>query len=180
MEQEYLPTQTTPFSTKNKIKARVWRLIWVLFYRPSPWLMYRYRVWLLNVFGATVDRTAHPESSSFVEFPWNLTMGAQASIGEKSWIYCLDKIHIGKNTCVGQGCQLITGSHNYRSYNFEMITAPIIIGEGCWLTSNVTVLMGVEINDFVVVGVNSLVSKTIPKNSVAFGQPAKVHGKRFA
>jgi putative colanic acid biosynthesis acetyltransferase WcaF len=176
---EYNPVQTTPFSKKEKLRARLWRLVWVLFYRPTPWFMYKFRVFLLNSFGANIDYSAHPENSSFVEFPWNLTMGKKSSIGEGSWIYCLDKIVIGENSCIGQGCQLITGSHNYKSKNFEMITAPISIGTGCWLTSSVTVLMGVNINDYSVVGINSLVTKSIDANRVALGQPTKIVGKRF-
>ena len=136
--------------------------------------MYKFRVFLLNLFGAKVDYSAHPESSSFVEFPWNLMMGKQSSIGEGSWIYCLDKIVIGDNSCIGQKCQLITGSHNYKSKNFEMVTAGISIGKGCWLTSNVVVLMGVNIGDYSVIGINSLVTKSIAVNSVA-----KVQGGRF-
>ena len=176
---EYTPVQTTPFTKKEKILARFWRFIWLVFFRPTPWFMYKYRVFLLNLFGAIVDYSAHPESSAFVEFPWNLEMKKQASIGERSWIYCLDKIVIGENSCVGQGCQLITGSHNYKSQKFEMVTAPITIGDGCWLTSSVTVLMGVNIGNYCVVGVNSLVTKSIDTNSVALGQPAKIVGKRF-
>ena len=179
MSFEYKPVQTSPFSKKEKLKARFWRLIWLFLYRPTPWFMYKFRIFLLNVFGAHVDYSAHPENTSFVEFPWNLTMGKLSSIGERSWIYCLDKVTIGENSCIGQGCQLITGSHNYKSQNFEMITAPINIGIGCWLTSNVIVLMGVNINDYSVVGINSLVTKSIDTNSVALGQPAKIVGKRF-
>ena len=167
------------FSRIVKFKARFWRLVWIFFYRPTPWFMYRYRVWLLNVFGANIAKTAHPENSAFVEFPWNLVMLDQSSIGEFSWIYCLNKIEIGKNTCIGQRCQLITGSHDFKSVNFDMQTSPIKIGDNCWLTSDVTVLMGVSIGNSSVVGAKSLVTKSIPENKVAFGNPAKVYSNRF-
>lgn len=176
---DYKPTQTTPFSTKEKILARIWNFTWLLFYRPTPWFMYRYRVFLLNLFGAKIASTAHPASSARIEYPWRLTMGHQASVGERSWIYCLEAIHIGENSCVGQGCQLITGSHNYKSVNFELERKPIHIGKGCWLTSDVTVLMGVNIGDYTVVGIKSLVTKSLPTNKVAFGNPAKIHTERY-
>lgn len=179
MDFEYTPTQTTPFSRKEKILARLWRFVWLVLYRPTPWFMYRYRVSLLNLFGADISSSAHPANSAFIEYPWRLKMDPKSSIGERSWIYCLDKIHIGENACVGQGCQLITGSHNYKSKEFEMIKNPITIGKCCWLSSDVTVLMGVDIGEHTVVGTKSLVTKPLPSNVVAFGTPAKPHAKRF-
>lgn len=176
---EYTPTQTTPFSKAEKLLARIWRLVWLIAYRPTPWFMYRYRIFLLNLFGAKVSNTARPSNSAFVEYPWRLQMDHRSSIGERSWIYCLEKIHIGENSCVGQGCQLITGSHNYKSKHFEMVKMPITIGKCCWLSSDVTVLMGVNVGDYTVIGTRSLVTKSIPSNKIAFGIPAKPYAQRF-
>ena len=179
MKYNYCPVQTTPFSKIEKIKARLWRLVWFLFYRPTPWFLYRYRVFLLNLFGADVAYSARPANSAFIEYPWNLFVADHASLGERSWIYCLDKISIRRYACVGQDVKLVTGSHNPTSSHFEMVTAPISIGEGCWLTSDLTVLMGVTIGDYTVVGVRSLVVSSLPENIIAFGSPAVVVRKRF-
>jgi len=176
---EYSPVQTTPFSKAIKIKARLWNFVWLFFYKPTPWFFYKYRIFILNLFGANVSYLAKPASSSFIEFPWNLTMDEYASTGEHSWIYCLDKINLGKNSCVGQFCKLITGSHNYSSSNFEMVTAPIIINEGCWLTNDVMVLQGITIGSYTVIGARSLVTKDIEDNVIAYGNPCKVSKKRF-
>lgn len=175
----YSPVQSTPFSKATKIKARIWRFIWYLFYRPTPWFMYKYRCFLLNLFGADVSYLAKPSNSAFIEFPWNLKLDKYASVGERSWIYCLDFISIGEYSCIGQDVKLITGSHDYRSEKFEMITKPIYIGVGCWLTSDVTVLMGCSIGDYSVIGVRSLVTKDIPSNILAHGIPAVPAKKRF-
>lgn len=179
MDIEYTPTQTTPFSKGEKVLSRLWRFVWLALYRPTPWFMYRYRVALLNFFGAKISKSARPANSAFIEYPWRLKMGPNSSIGERSWIYCIDEISINESACIGQGCQLITGSHNYKSKNFELERSPIVIGKGCWLSSDVTVLMGVEIGEFTVVGTKSLVTKSLPSNKVAFGIPAKAHSQRF-
>jgi len=176
----YSPVQTTPFDNITKIKARLWRVVWMLFYRTTPWFMYKYRCFLLNVFGADVSYLSKPSNSTFIEFPWNLKMEKYASLGERSWVYCLDKVVIGEYSCVGQDVKLITGSHNYKSEEFEMITKPIHIGIGCWLTSDVTVLMGCSIGDYAVIGVRSLVTKDIPANFLAHGIPAAPTQKRFS
>ena len=67
MEIYYTPVQSANFTKKDKFKSRFWRLVLVLLYRPTPWFMYKFRVFLLSSFGTNVDYTAHPESSSFVE-----------------------------------------------------------------------------------------------------------------
>ena len=179
MRFNYDPVQTTPFSRLEKLKARMWRVVWLFLFRPTPWFMWRFRVFLLRLFGADVSYKARVSNSSFIEFPWNLSMQDCASLGERSWVYCLDKVGIGKYACVGQDVRLITGSHDFRSPRFEMITAPISIGEGAWLTSDVTVLMGVDVGSYSVIGVKSLVSSSIPENTVAYGSPAKPVKKRF-
>ncbi len=51
---------------------------------------------------------------------------------------------------------------------------PIHIGENVWIGANVTVLPGGTIGDNAVIGANSLVTKDIPANTVAYGSPCKV------
>jgi len=52
--------------------------------------------------------------------------------------------------------------------------APVIIGSNVWLGLNVVVLKGVTIGDNTVIAANSLVTRDIPENVIAAGQPAKV------
>ena len=51
---------------------------------------------------------------------------------------------------------------------------PVHIGENVWIGANVTVLPGGTIVDIAVIGANSLVTKDIPANTVAYGSPCKV------
>lgn len=51
---------------------------------------------------------------------------------------------------------------------------PIVIGEDCWIGSNVTILGGVKIGNGCVIGAGSIVTKNIPDYSVAVGNPARV------
>lgn len=106
-------------------------------------------------------------------------MGRQSSIGEKAWIYAMAPIAIGDLTCIGKEAYLITGSHNIASNNFELITKPINIGSGCWLTTGVTVLQGVNIGDYSVVAANSTVTKSVEPWSVVGGNPARFIKKRI-
>ena len=51
---------------------------------------------------------------------------------------------------------------------------PINIGDGCWLGGGVIVLPGVTIGDGAVIGAGSVVTKDIPANSLAVGNPCRV------
>ena len=52
--------------------------------------------------------------------------------------------------------------------------APVIIGENCWIGRNVSIMKGVTIGDNCVIAANSVVTKSIPANCIAAGNPAKV------
>ena len=52
--------------------------------------------------------------------------------------------------------------------------APITIGDNCWIAGNVTVCAGVTIGEGCVIGAGSVVTRDIPKNSLAVGNPCRV------
>lgn len=51
---------------------------------------------------------------------------------------------------------------------------PVHIGNGCWICANVTILPGVTIGDNCVIGAGSVVTRSIPENSFAVGNPCRV------
>ena len=175
----YNPVQTTPFSLKVKLKSKLWKLINRTFFRISIPRNRSYRVWLLKLFGANVDWSCNIHSKSNIDFPWNLEMGYLSSVGENSWIYCLEKVKIGQKTCIGKDVYLLTGSHNVSSLDFSYELKPIIIRDGVWISTGVYVLPGVEIADFSVIASNSTVTKNVPQNSIVGGTPARFLKYRF-
>lgn len=88
-------------------------------------------------------------------------------------------LEIGENVLLHRGTIIMT--HDYASrlfvnkYNdFIPSHGKIKIGNNVWLGQYVTILKGVTIGDDVIIGAGSIVSKSIPSNSVAVGSPAKV------
>ena len=87
------------------------------------------------------------------------------------------EIFIGDHTMIGPNVTLVTTGHPIRPDLRERIgqySEPIHIGRNVWIGAGVTVLPGVTIGDNSVIGANSLVTKDIPANSVAVGNPARV------
>lgn len=118
----------------------------------------------------------HP--SAKIDYPWNLKMRNKSSLGEKCWVYAMAPICIGEFSCIGKDVYLLTGSHDIERPSFDLVTRPIIIGNGCWVATSSTVLPGITIGDYSVVAAGSVVCKSIDECSVVGGNPAKFIKKR--
>lgn len=86
-------------------------------------------------------------------------------------------IYVGDNTMFGPNVVLATAGHpinaELRSKGLQY-NMPIRIGRNCWLGAGVIVMPGVTIGDNVVIGAGSIVTKDIPSDVVAVGNPCKV------
>ena len=86
-------------------------------------------------------------------------------------------IYVGDNTMFGPNVVLATAGHpilpQLRDVGYQY-NAPIHIGKNCWLGAGVIVLPGINIGDNTVIGAGSVVTKDIPSNVVAVGNPCKV------
>lgn len=178
---EYQPIQTNEMPFHQKLKNLLWGIVNSTLFRFTPpyFVIFRkLRVYILKLFGASLEWNVSVHPKSKIEYPWNLTMKSMSSIGENSWIYAMAPITIGENTCIGKDTYLLTGTHNIQSNRFELITKPITIGNGCWIATRTTVLPGCNIGDFVVVAANSTVTKDVKTCDVVGGNPAKFIKKR--
>lgn len=82
-------------------------------------------------------------------------------------------VDIGKGTIFSGKNTLITSTHTFE--NFNIVEAkPIYIGKNVWVTHRCIILGGVTIGDNSVIGAGSVVTKDIPENVFAAGNPCKV------
>ena len=80
-------------------------------------------------------------------------------------------VTIGNHVLIGANCQI--GDRDGHSNRYKSSPKPIIIEDGVWLGMNVTVLKGVTIGARSIIGANSVVTKDIPANCIAVGNPCK-------
>lgn len=105
----------------------------------------------------------------------SLDLGKRTIIMEYSFINTTMPITIGDDTGIGGHCLLFThGSWLNQLEGFPVAFAPITLGKSVWLPWRVFIMPGVTIGDKVVVGANSLISKSVESNSLIAGSPAKV------
>ncbi len=116
----------------------------------------------------------------YVDYGTNIAIGARtfANFG----LVALDvaAITIGDDVQIGPNVQLLTATHPVeptpRRDKWEA-AKPITIGNNVWLGGGAIVLPGVTIGDNTVVGAGAVVTKDLPADVIAVGNPAKVIGK---
>lgn len=86
-------------------------------------------------------------------------------------------IYVGDNTMFGPNVTVATAGHpilpelRAKAYQFNM---PVHIGKNCWIGAGAVIVPGVRIGDNTVIGAGSIVTKDIPANVVAVGNPCRV------
>jgi maltose O-acetyltransferase len=107
-----------------------------------------------------------------------INIGNNVAINNGFSIVCYSKVTIEDNVLIGGNCSIMDNDGhdlNIDKRNEENPNSlPIFIGENVFIGSNVSILKGVEIGDNSVIGNGSVVTKNIPKNVIAAGNPAKV------
>ena len=82
-------------------------------------------------------------------------------------------VKIGNGTVFSGNNTLITSTHDFS--DFKVVRArPIVIGENVWITHGCTILGGVTIGNNSVIGAGSVVTRSIPANVFAAGNPCRV------
>ena len=117
------------------------------------------------------------EPSFYCDYGYNIELGENFYSNHHLVILDEAKVTFGNNVFIGPNCSFYTACHplnvSQRNEGLEF-AKPITIGNNVWFGGNVTVLPGVIIGDNAVIGAGSVVSKDIPENVVAVGNPCKV------
>ncbi|WP_052722993.1 acyltransferase [Methanosarcina lacustris] len=118
--------------------------------------------------------------------PFNIEIGNDVFIGKNAYISIHNSLKIGNSVMIGPNVTIIGGDHNFAIKGKKMsqvksggINLPIVIQDDVWIGANVTILKGVVIGEGSIIGAGSVVTKAIPKYTIAAGNPAKLIRKRF-
>lgn len=165
-------------SFNNKVLRVLWNIIFLLFFKPSPIFMFKWRASLLKCFGAKVGKNVRIYPRVKIWAPWNLKIGNFSSIANDVDFYNVDSISIGSYSTISQYSFLCTASHDYLNSvaltqaEMPLITAPIEIGDYVWIAAYVFLVPGIHIASGTVVLARSTVLKNTKEWSVVAGNPA--------
>ncbi|AFY77763.1 MAG: colanic acid biosynthesis acetyltransferase WcaF [Hydrococcus sp. C42_A2020_068] len=151
----------------------LWWLVQAIAFPLSLHNAHGFRCWLLRLFGAKIGKGVLIRPTARFTYPWKIEIGDYSWIGDDVVLYSLDRITIGTQCVISQKSYLCTGSHDFRDVAFNLVTAPIIIGNGVWIAADCFIGCGVKIGANAAIGARSSVFSHIPEQQVAWGTPCR-------
>lgn len=120
----------------------------------------------------------------YIEPPFHANFGgSHVHFGKKIYanfnLTCVDDTHIyvGDYTMIGPNVTIATAGHpilpELREQGYQY-NAPVTIGRNCWIGAGVVILPGITVGDNVVIGAGSIVTRDLPSDVVAVGNPCRV------
>ncbi|NKI36438.1 putative colanic acid biosynthesis acetyltransferase [Wenzhouxiangella sp. XN79A] len=162
-----------PYSRKEYLLRILWSLAFPVF-RFSPRPFFGWRRMLLRLFGAQIGKNAHIYPSARIYLPWNLKLGAEASIGEWALIYNLGPVTIGEGATISHRAHLCAGTHDYRNPTLPLLRLPIEIGPQAWICADAFVGPDRKVGEGAIVGAGAVVMEDVAPWKIVAGNPARV------
>lgn len=126
---------------------------------------------ILRFFGAKIGTGVLVRPTVSITYPWKVTIGDNAWIGDSVVLYSLGYIEIGNDAVVSQHCYLCAADHDYEKIDFPIREGKITIGAESWIAADVFIASGVNIGCGSVIGARSSVFGDMPEGMVCFGYP---------
>ena len=165
--------------TKTELLRRVLWGVGRLFFRFSPRPCFGWRRFVLRCFGAKVGANVNTYPSTWIYFPWNLTVGDWTAMGEEAFIYNLGPVTIGEKVTISHRAQLCAGTHDYKQPHLPLIKPPIVIRDQVWICANAFVGPGVTVGEGAIIGACAVVTRDVEPWAIMAGNPARFVKKRL-
>lgn len=168
----------SPWSRRERFGVLLWRIAWLLLYRPTPKSLGGFRNWLLRRFGAEVVGTPFVHPTSRIYAPWRLRLEDRACLGVNCEVYNLGFVTLRAHSTLAQHAYLCAGSHDFEVEDRPLTTGPIVLDADCFVGARAIVLMNVTVGRNALVGAGAVVARDVPSDSVVVGNPARVIKQR--
>jgi len=133
---------------------------------------------LHRIFGK-VGRNCIIEPNFYCDYGYLISIGDNFYANHNCVMLDGGSITFGNNVFIGPNCGFYTAEHPLESSkrNFGLEKAEAIkVGNNVWIGANVCILSGVSIGNNAVIGAGSVVTKDIPDNTLAYGNPCRLQG----
>ncbi len=110
--------------------------------------------------------------------PRNIVVGEDTIIGDHAFLDGRGKIEIGSHTDIASSVMIYNSEHDLSDEGFKAISAPVKIGDYCFIGPRAIILPGVKIGKGAVVAAGAVVTKDVPDFQIVGGVPARLIGER--
>ncbi len=160
------------YSTSEKIARIIWATVQGTLFRCSFHNWYRWRRLVLRAFGSRLAADVRIRRTVRIECPWNLTVGADSSVGDGVILYCLGRVVLGDRVSVSQGAHLCAGTHDYTRPDLPLIRPSITIEDDVWIAADAFVGPGVRVGCGAILGARGCAMRTLEPWTIYAGNPA--------
>ncbi|HKG08371.1 MAG TPA: sugar O-acetyltransferase [Pedobacter sp.] len=143
---------------------------------------------LLKDLLGSIGRNVNIDTPFYCDYGRHISIGNNVIININCTFVDCNTIEIGNNVMIASNVQIYTATHRVETYErlvedwketdespyFRTYALPVKIEDNVWIGGGVIILPGVTIGKDAVIGAGSVVTRSIPENSVAFGNPCKV------
>lgn len=125
----------------------------------------------------TTKGSFHIEAPFYCDYGYNIEVGENFYANYGCTILDVNKVKIGDNVLLAPNVQIYTATHPIDPMERligKEYAKPIVIGNNVWIGGGAIICPGVKIGDNVTIGAGSVVTKDIPDNVIAVGNPCSV------
>jgi putative colanic acid biosynthesis acetyltransferase WcaF len=163
---------------RGRAVRALWMLVSLVVFESGFWPVYGLKRLLLRAFGSRVGKAVVIKPHVRIKYPWRLSVGDHAWIGESVWLDSLAQVDLGAHSCVSQGAYLCTGSHDRSKATFNLITKAIRVEDGAWVGARALLLGGVTVGRGALVAAGAVVTQDVAPGRLVSGNPAVDVGPR--
>ena len=168
--------------TRNYTRREMFRrILWGVgrpLFRFSPRACFGWRRFVLRCFGAKIGANVNTYPSTWIYFPWNLTVGDWSALGEDTFIYNLGPVKLGQKVTISHRAQLCAGTHDYQQPDMPLIKSPIVVPDQAWICADAFIGPGVTVGEGAIIGARCVATKNVDPWAIMAGNPAKLIKKR--
>jgi len=132
---------------------------------------------LSDLLGYQVDEHTKVVPPIHCDLGFNIKLGKNVLINYNCIFLDTGEISIGDNTLIGPGTKIVTANHSMdaeKRRDWAVSCIPVKIEEDVWIGAGAVILPGVTIGARSVIGAGSVVTRDVPSDTVAAGNPARI------
>ena len=167
-----------PYPRREYVIRILWKIVHLSLWQICWGRIRLLRCFILRLFGARTPSTNFFARTVRITRPWDLSIGEDCAVGERTHLYNLGGLSIGNQTLISQDVYICGGTHDYTQPTYPLVRKKITIGNYVWIAAGAFIGPGVTIGDGAVIGARAVVMRDVEPWTVVAGNPARFIKKR--